>query len=415
MGWHNSYLIVFAVALITTLVATPFARRIAISLDAVDYPSARRVNKEPIPRMGGIAVACSLLAVVLVQAVGTTLFGWPSLISTRALVGLNYPMLILSFVIIFATGFIDDLIELTPIQKLVGQVLAASVAAAGGLVIGDVVHPIGPGELSLGWLAYPVTVVYLVAFSNIINLIDGLDGLASGVTCISAITMFVHAILAGRVDAAVLSATIAGSTLGFLRYNFNPASIFLGDCGALFLGFSLGTISLLAVRRVAGITTLVVPIVIAGIPIMDTFSAIIRRRRAGVSVGQADRGHIHHRLIAEGFNQKQAVLLIYAWTAFLSAGSILMTQVNAWLRAIVLMVLIGVSFMFAFRLHLFEPVIRHHFDPKIGEDRLVTPDDPAFEVEVEREEEQRELRREQHEEVREELREEWRRRFHSDE
>lgn len=415
MGWHNSYLIVFAVALVTTLFTTPIARRIAIQLDAVDYPNARRVNKEPIPRMGGIAVALSLVAVILVQAVGTLLLGWPSLISTRALIGLNYPMLVLSFLIIFATGFIDDLIELTPIQKLVGQIIAASVAAAGGLVIGDVVHPIGPGELSLGWLAYPITVVYLVSFSNIINLIDGLDGLASGVTCISAITMFVHAILAGRVDAAVLSAALAGSTLGFLRYNFHPASIFLGDCGALLLGFTLGTISLLAVRRVAGITTLVVPIVIAGIPIMDTFSAIIRRRRAGVSVGQADRGHIHHRLIAEGFGQRQAVLLIYAWTAFLSAGSILMTQVTAWLRAIVLMVLIGVSFFFAFRLHLFEPVIRHHLDPKTGEDRLVTPDDPDFEVEVEREEEARELRREQHEEVREELREEWRRRFHSGE
>lgn len=402
MPWYVPYIVVFLVALVVTLLTTPLARKIAIRLDAVDYPNARRVNKEPIPRMGGIAVLLALIAAMAAQALGSRLFGWASFVDTRALAQLNYFMLALAFFIAFGTGFIDDLFDLSPKQKLVGQTLASVVAAAGGLVIGDVVHPVGPGELTLGWIAYPVTVVYLVSFLNIVNLIDGLDGLATGITGISAFTMFVHSILAGRVDAALLSCALAGACMGFLRYNFHPASIFLGDCGSHLLGFTLGTISLLAVRRVAAITTLVVPLVIAGIPILDTLSAVIRRRRAHVSMGTADRGHIHHRLIAAGFGQTQAVLLVYAWTAFLCAGSILMTQVNAWLRAILLFILVGVSFLFAMRLHLFDPVIRHHFDPDTGTDVLITPDDPAFKEEVRRE---KELREEHREEIREEIQE----------
>ena len=190
--------------------------------------------------------------------------------------------------------------------------------------------------------------------------------------------MFVLAILAGRFDAAALAIAVAGSSLGFLKHNFNPASVFMGDSGALTLGFALGTTSLLSVTRVAGLTTIIVPLVIAGIPIIDTFSAIVRRTRAGVSIGHADRGHIHHRLLEEGFDQRQTVLLIYAWTALLCGGSLVMTQVQTIPRIAIFLLLLAMSLMFSMHLRLFDPVLLHYYDPKTGDDRLVTPQDEAF-------------------------------------
>ncbi len=198
----------------------------------------------------------------------------------------------------------------------------------------------------------------------------------------ASLTMFVMSVWAGRYDGAVLSLAVAGSALGFLRYNFNPASIFMGDSGALTLGFTLGTISLLSVTRVAGLTTLILPLVIAAVPIIDTFSAIVRRTRAHVSVGQADKGHIHHRLLAEGFNQRQTVLVIYGWTAMLCVGSLVMTQVTTIPRIGIFLVLLSMSMFFAFHLHLFEPVLLHHYNPKTGEDELVRPGDEGFDEEA---------------------------------
>ena len=304
MRWWIPYASLFATALVVTLVTTPLARLIATRLGAVDKPSKRRINKRTIPRMGGIAIFLALIAAVILQYIGTMHLHWPIVFMPGRFSIYNYPMLGLAFLVIFMTGALDDVFQLRPLAKLAGQVLAASIAVAAGLTVGTIMNPFGPGELVLGWVAYPITVIYLVAYVNIINLIDGLDGLASGITFISCCTLFVLANLAGRRDAAALSIAVAGATLGFLRYNFNPASIFLGDSGSLLLGFSLGTISLLNVRRVAGLTTIIVPLVISFVPIVDTLSAIIRRKRAHVSVGQADKGHIHHRLIQDGYDQR---------------------------------------------------------------------------------------------------------------
>ena len=394
MRWWIPYAALFVTAFIVALATTPLARRIAISLGAVDKPSKRRINKTTIPRMGGIAVFLALIAAVCVQYFGTTNLGWPVVLIPGRFSTVNYYMLALAFLTIFLTGAIDDVCNLRPLAKLAGQVLAAVIAVSGGLTVGAIVNPFAPGEIVLGWAAYPITVLYLVAYVNIINLIDGLDGLSSGVTFISCCTLFFLANLSGRLDAAALAISVAGATLGFLPYNFNPASIFIGDCGSLLLGFSLGAISLLNVTRMAGLTTIIIPLVISFVPIVDTLSAIIRRKRAHVSVGHADKGHIHHRLIQEGYNQKQAVLLIYAWTALLCAGAVFMTQVELSIRIVTFCVLIGASFDFATHLHLFEPVLLHHYNPKSGEDELVGPDDPAFAVEQERREECAEVRRE---------------------
>lgn len=379
-------------AFATTYVLTPVVKKIAIKLDAVDYPSKRRVNTKPIPRMGGLAVFAGLAVACALQIFGTLNWGWPSALVPHPSMEINYPLLALAFLIIVATGALDDVFQLSPKAKLAGQLIAAVVAASSGLLIHAIVNPFEAGEISLGLFAYPVTIIYLVAYTNIINLIDGLDGLATGISAIAGCSMFSFAVLAGRGDAAAISIALVGSCFAFLRYNFNPAQIFLGDSGSLLLGFALGSISLLNVSRTAALTSLIIPLIVAGVPILDTFSAIIRRMRAHVSIGQADKGHIHHRLIQGGYDQRQAVLLIYLWCILLNLGAAAINQVEVFWRIIIFLVLLALSAAFAFRLHLFEPVLRHHYNPKTKKDEIVTPDDAAFADEVRAERQQQKER-----------------------
>lgn len=394
--WVTMFCVFLSAGLGSALI-TPAVRQLAWKLGVVDKPSARRVNKKPIPRMGGAAIFFGLAVAMLVRYGVEAIIGHAEItLSSRYYLNVNFWIVGAAFVVIFLTGLLDDIFSLKPIQKLAGQIIAASIAAAGGLIIGNVVDPFSAyGFVDLGWLAYPATVIYLVAYANIINLIDGLDGLSSGITCIASTTMFVLSIWAGRFDAALLSAAIAGTTLGFLVHNSYPATIFMGDSGSLTLGFALGTISLLSVTRWAGLTTIIVPLVVAGIPIIDTFSAIVRRTRAHVSFATADRGHIHHRLMAHGYNQRQAVLLMYGWTALLCVGSLIMTQVNTLPRIAIFVMLLTMSAFFAKYLHLFEPVLLHHTDPKTGEDELITPKDPDFDEEI------KQLHEEEHEHLEE--------------
>lgn len=373
MNPTEHYPLLFLVALLATLLTTPLAKCIAQHLGAIDKPDERRINKVPIPRMGGIGIALGLVAAVAVQVAGTKLLGWPTVfVPHMQLQGVDYKLLTVAVVIVFLTGAIDDVRNLKPRQKLLGQILAACVAAASGLVIGNVANPFTAELIPIGWLAYPITVVYLVAFTNVINLIDGLDGLAAGITAISCAAMFYLSYEAHQIDAAVLACILAGCCLGFLRYNFNPASIFMGDCGSNMLGFLLGVIALLGVNRVAAATTLIVPLVIAGVPIIDTFAAIVRRRRGHMAISQADTGHIQHRLIKQGFDQKQAALMIYGWSILLAAGAIIMTKVALPLRFVVFILLVGVSAVFIRKLHLFEPVLLHRYNPKTHTDEIVS-------------------------------------------
>ena len=373
MNPTEHYPLLFLVALLATLLATPLAKCIAQHLGAIDKPDERRINKVPIPRMGGIGIALGLVAAVAVQVAGTKLLGWPTVfVPHMQLQGVDYKLLTVAVVIVFLTGAIDDVRNLKPRQKLLGQILAACVAAASGLVIGNVANPFTAELIPIGWLAYPITVVYLVAFTNVINLIDGLDGLAAGVTAISCAAMFYLSYEAHQMDATVLACILAGCCLGFLRYNFNPASIFMGDCGSNMLGFLLGVIALLGVNRVAAATTLIVPLVIAGVPIIDTFAAIVRRRRGHTAISQADTGHIQHRLIKQGFDQKQAALIIYGWSILLAAGAIIMTKVALPLRFVVFILLVSVSAVFIRKLHLFEPVLLHRYNPKTHTDEIVS-------------------------------------------
>lgn len=373
------FICVALAAFLATYLCVPASRRFAYRVDAIDYPSKRRINSEPTPRLGGLAVFAGLTAALIVEIAGITYLGWPPILIPHPSMTINYPLLGVSVLVIVITGAVDDIRSLSPKKKLVGQILAACIAAAGGLLIGRVVNPfVTGGKIELGWLAYPITVVYLVAFTNIINLIDGLDGLATGISGIASLSMFSFAVLSNRADAAALAIALFGACCAFLRYNFHPASIFLGDSGSLQLGFVLGIISLLNVSRTAALTSLIIPLIVAGVPIIDTFSAIIRRTRAHVSIGQADKGHIHHRLIQEGYDQRQAALLIYAWCLLLSLGAMLINQVSVGPRIFIFIVLLICSAFFATRLHLFEPVLRHHYNPKTHRDEIVTPEDSAF-------------------------------------
>lgn len=373
------FFIVAAAAFLTTYLCVPLAKLLAYRLGAIDYPSKRRINTTPTPRLGGLAVFAGLCVALIVNIAGVKLLAWPPILAPHPSMSINYPLLAVAFLIIVITGAVDDVRSLSPKKKLIGQILAACIAAASGLLIGRVVNPFLPGsEIELGLIAYPITVVYLVAYTNIINLIDGLDGLAAGISGIAALSMFSFAVLSHRMDAAALSIALFGACLAFLRYNFHPATIFLGDSGSLLLGFGLGTISLLNVSRTAALTSLIIPLIVAGVPILDTLSAIVRRKRAHVSIGQADKGHIHHRLIQEGYDQRQAVLLIYAWCLLLSLGAVIINQVGVGARVAIFIFLFTCSALFATRLHLFEPVLRHHYNPKTQRDEIVTPDDPAF-------------------------------------
>lgn len=367
--------VLFAVALIATIALTPVAKRLAIRLDAIDYPSSRRVNRRPIPRLGGTAILGGLLVCLLVLFAGMQWAGWRTPFTSYPGMPVNYPVLLAGVLFMFAVGFVDDVISLRPRVKLVGQIIAATIVACSGLLLSSIHNPLGHGYIEFGWLAYPLTIFYLVAFANIINLIDGLDGLAAGICAISASTIFVFAIITHRYDAAVFSIALVGACIGFLRYNFHPASIFMGDSGALLLGFSLGIVSLMAIARSALFVSLLVPVLAAGIPVLDTAFAIIRRLRAHRPIDSADKGHIHHRLLQAGFSQRKTVLIMWGWTLILALCGIFITETTGLMRIPFMAIILGVTLYMVVKLKLLEPVLLHHYHPRGRKDYI--PDQRA--------------------------------------
>lgn len=363
MNWLEC-ITLFLVALFVTIALTPLARRLAIALDAIDYPSARRVNMQPIPRMGGVAIFGGMVAAVAVALIGMHYWGWTSPLQGGLGNKVNYIGVAIGVLIMFGVGIADDIYNLKPKVKLLGQIVAACVVAGSGLLFSSIHNFISDGYFEFGLLAYPLTVFYLVAFANIINLIDGLDGLAAGITAITAATIGVLSILTGRPGAALMSFVIVGACVGFLKSNIHPASIFMGDSGALLLGFALGIVSLMAVARSAFFVSLLVPIIAAGVPILDTAIAIIRRKRAHQPIDSADRGHIHHRLMQAGYSQSATVFIMWGWTALLSAGAVLVSALDGPPRYIIFAVLAIVTGVIVFKLHLLEPVLLHHYHPR---------------------------------------------------
>ena len=301
------------IAFLISITVTPAVKSFATKVGAIDVPDHKRhIHSHPIPRMGGLAIFFGFLLSVLLFADITT--------EVRGI--------LLGSIVIVATGALDDVVSLKPWMKLLAQLLAAGIAVGHGVVIRVMMNPnvFSPTEdVLLGWLAIPITLLWIIGITNSVNLIDGLDGLAVGVSTISCITILVVALLVAEPNVAIIVAALAGACIGFMPYNLNPAKIFMGDTGSLMLGFVLSTVSVLGLFKFYAIVTFVVPVLALAVPLSDTVFAFVRRIVHGQSPFKADRGHFHHKLMDLGLNQKQAVAILYAVSAVLGLAAVTLT------------------------------------------------------------------------------------------
>ena len=324
------------IAFVVSFALTPVVKILAQKVGAMDVPGeARRVHDHPIPRMGGLAIflgfiVSMLLFVDITQEVRGILLG---------------------SIIIVITGVIDDIISLRAWTKFLIQILSAVIAVLHGVVINVVSNPnvfSSQEAIVLGWLAIPLTVLWIVGITNSVNLIDGLDGLAVGVSTISCVTILVVALLVSEPNVALIVAALAGACIGFMPYNLNPARIFMGDTGSLLLGYVLATVSVLALA----------------VPLSDTLFAFCRRILHCQSPFHADRAHFHHKLMDLGLNQKQAVAILYAISATLGlAAVVLTTKGTIRIALLILALLIG----FVVCAFIRKSVHKHHIDVELQE------------------------------------------------
>ena len=335
-------LFAFILALAISFACTPAVRMLAIKIKAVDVPKDnRRMHKVPIPRMGGLAIFAGFLVSVL--------FFVP--------LGTEFRSILIGALILVVLGIIDDIVALKPKTKFAGQIIAALIPALSGVSIHGIVNPFVPGQYStLGIFSIPLTVIWIVGITNAVNFIDGLDGLACGVSAIATVTMFIIAVLFGETYIALMMAALAGACLGFLPYNMNPAKIFMGDTGSMFLGYILATVSIQGLFKFYAVISFAVPFILLGLPIFDTGFAIVRRLLKGQSPLQADRGHVHHRLIDLGFDQKQSVAILYAFSALMGLTAVILARTNE-SKLIILAIAVLVCFFLAMSLMSFE---KHH-------------------------------------------------------
>jgi UDP-GlcNAc:undecaprenyl-phosphate GlcNAc-1-phosphate transferase len=297
------------VCFVLSVLITPLIKKLAILIGATDRPNQRKVHQTVMPRLGGLAIFISFM-------VGMVLLR-PEFQSSISI--------LLGCLIIVITGICDDLFELPAKVKLLGQLAAAlTVVFLGDLQVVFINLPFG-GQLQFGFLSIPLTILWIVGITNAINLIDGLDGLAAGVSSIALITISGMAMIQGNLYVVAVGLVVLASTLGFLFYNFHPASIFMGDTGALFLGFMISVLSLLGFKNVTFIS-FVIPVMILGVPISDTFFAILRRIIHKKPLSAPDRSHLHHCMLRMGYTHRQTVLLIYAMAAFFGLVAVIYSQ-----------------------------------------------------------------------------------------
>lgn len=330
-------LVAVVAAAIISFVLTPLVKALAIRLGFVDIPKdERRMHHRPIPTIGGVAIFTAFLLVMLVMCdMNRELWG-----------------LLAGSLLIVITGIIDDKYDLNAKLKFIIQIVAAAIPVSQGCLIEHICNPIGfigPEYIDLGVLAIPITIVWIVAITNAVNFIDGLDGLSVGVCGISSLTMGIIALVMGQSTEALILGILLGACLGFLPYNFNPAQIFMGDTGATFLGFVLSCMSVSGLFKLYTVISFAVPLLVLGVPLFDICFACIRRIWNHVSPMHADRSHIHHRLIDSGFNQRQSVMILYAAASLLGVLAVVFSTsgVTKTLMILVAVVVVGI---FAVRL-----------------------------------------------------------------
>ena len=302
------------------MVTTPLAKKISEKLGAIDYPKARGMHTKPMPRLGGIAIVLGFMITVML------LYRFVNDINIKHFIGF-----IAGAIVIVTVGIIDDAKNLPAKVKLVFQIIAALLVIGSGIRINVVM--------------WPVTFIWIIGVTNAVNLIDGLDGLAAGVSSIASICLMVLCILTGTESAVMFTAALAGSCLGFLPRNFNPAEIFMGDTGATFLGYVLAVTSIMGVFKGYAILALIVCLLSLGLPIFDTMCAMLRRAITHKPIMQADRGHLHHKLIDKGYTQKQAVLILYGISALLAILAIFIAIKDSRALAVAVLMVILLSFV----------------------------------------------------------------------
>lgn len=327
-GQIHLVLAAVAVAAVISAILTPLVKKLADKTGFVDIPKdERRMHQKPIPTIGGLAIYAAFVTAVI-------LFGELS----REVIAM-----LLGSLIIVVTGLLDDKLDLPAKLKFLIQIIAAVIPVTQGCVIEYISHPLtflGNDYLSLGVLAIPVTIVWIVALTNAVNFIDGLDGLSVGVCSISCLSMGVIALLLGQSADAMLLGCLLGACLGFLPYNFNPARIFMGDTGATFLGYMLGCLSVTGLFKVYAVISFAVPLLVLGVPLFDISFAFIRRVWNHVSPMHPDRSHIHHRLVDSGLNQRQSVLILYLAASLLGILAVAVSTSGAGKALMVLLAVI---------------------------------------------------------------------------
>lgn len=306
-------ILALGLSMMVSFCLTPLVKRLAAVIGAVDVPKDnRRMHNHPIPLIGGLAIFAGCVASILLFCH-----------MTSPLRGILWGSLL-----IVGVGVVDDSHPLGPGVKFILQIVAALIAVSHGVVIQIIANPFPWGEeyLEFGILSVPITVIWIVAVTNSVNLIDGLDGLADGVSTIGALTMLIIALLLGDMEIAIITAALVGGCVGFIPYNRNPAQIFMGDTGSTFLGFMLATVSVIGLFKLYAVISFVVPFIILGFPIFDTTSAFMRRILKGQNPMKPDRSHTHHKLIDMGMNQKQAVATLYMVAGILGLFAVMIVS-----------------------------------------------------------------------------------------
>ncbi|KAA0548341.1 undecaprenyl/decaprenyl-phosphate alpha-N-acetylglucosaminyl 1-phosphate transferase [Bacillus sp. BGMRC 2118] len=317
--------ITLIISFILSILLTPLVKKLAFKIGATDKPNHRKVHEKIMPRLGGLAIYISFAIGVFIMRPEETY---------------HYAILIGSLIVL-VTGIIDDMRELSAKIKLLGQIAAALVVVFyGGISVEFINLPFG-GQLDFGYLSIPITIIWIVGITNAINLIDGLDGLAAGVSTIALFTIAGMAHLFGQPYVMVMALILAVSSLGFLLYNFHPAKIFMGDSGALFLGYMIGVFALLGFKNVTFIS-LIIPVVILGVPISDTLFAIIRRIVNKQPLSAPDKSHLHHCLLRIGYSHRQTVLIIYSMSVIFGLAAFIFSIATVWV-ALILMVAILIA------------------------------------------------------------------------
>jgi UDP-GlcNAc:undecaprenyl-phosphate GlcNAc-1-phosphate transferase len=330
---------------------TPLVVWIATRLGVLAHPGGRHIHRSPVPRLGGIAVYLAFVAAVfagfpLERSIKITVEAHRVVLAVPFAPEVDRPLIgvLCGATLITLLGIIDDIWGVSPMEKLFGQLVAAIVPLPFGVGMDVLTNPLG-GMLFLGPFGLALTVAWLVALCNVMNLIDGIDGLATGIATIAGGTVLVAASQRGDVGTAMLAAALMGSALGFLPYNFNPARIFLGDAGSMLLGYLLGALAVLGTYKSYTALSLLVPLAALGVPVLDTALAITRRWRTRRPIFQADTEHLHHRLLQRGLSQRQTAVVLYLVTAILGAGALLFTGIH---RSALIAVLGGLLAALAF-------------------------------------------------------------------